>query len=118
MRTLEIIQRYGPEMLGAFGLIGIIVFAVTYARHAAWRITPEGRSVMYLALCLILTIVLLVAHGFTGGYAARWVVELVCYSPLVWACWNLAYTLRRSLGLKPTFLFIIARKPRSKEKKP
>lgn len=111
----ELIRTYAADVVGVVALAGLILFIVSYSRAAIWKATREGRSVMYLTASLALTIVLLVLHGFTGGYPYRWVVEVVIYSPLAWAAWHIAITLRRAMGMEPRYLIRVRRKPEDGE---
>ena len=103
------------ETIGLIGLIGILLFAVTYQLRADWKSTRPGRAIMYLARGLAATIVLLILTGFIQFGPWRWVAETVVYTPLAWACWNLYYSLRWQLGLQPRFLFRVGRKPNDGE---
>lgn len=99
------------EAIGLVALVAVLLFAVTYQTHADWRSTRPGRAIMYLARGLALTIVLLMLSGFIQFGTWRWIVEVVVYTPMAWACWNLYFSLRHQLGLQPRYLFRVRPKP-------
>ena len=92
------------EVIGAAGLIAIVLFAVTYQTQADWKSTRPGRALMYLARGLASTIVLLILTGFIQFGGWRWVAEIIVYSPMAWACWNLYFSLRHQLPLQQQYL--------------
>lgn len=103
------------EGIGLVGLVAIILFAVTYQLRADWKSTRPGRALMYLARGLSATIVLLILTGMIQFGGWRWLVEIVVYTPMAWACWNLYFALRWQLGMQPKFLFRVGRKPETGE---
>lgn len=115
MEALAPWTAWAGETIGISALIPLILFAITYQRRASWKAERPGRALMYMVRGLIATIALLVLTGFFKFGEYRWIIEVLVYSPLAWACWNLYFTLRKTLGLDPRFLFRVARKPRDGE---
>lgn len=109
MTPLEWLAYRIGEIIGIAGLIGILMFTALYSRNSNWKLTRPGRSVMYLARGLAVTILFLVILSFSkeflGGW--RWLVEIIVYTPLAWASWNMYFSLRATLQEKPKFLFHI-----------
>ncbi|MGC5078445.1 putative phage holin [Agrococcus sp. DT81.2] len=93
------------ELIGLSALIAVVLFAATYQANADWKSTRPGRAIMYLARGLAATITLLILTGFIHFGEWRWVAEVVVYTPMAWACWNLYFSLRHQLGMEPRYLF-------------
>jgi len=104
------ITRWSGEAVGVFGAIGLTLFIIDYARITEWKINAQGRAVMYLAGGLLATILFLVLHSFVRDYEWRWITEIIVYTPLALACWNLRQAMRKSMGIPSVWLFMSPRK--------
>ena len=117
MTPFEVVVQIIAMALIAVSLAGLIVFMVTYARHAHWRSTPPGRAIMYLATSVGLVLALTIINAFVGPYFGAEILALAVLAVMAFTIWRLVYVLYTSLKIDPFFIFRIRRSPTAKEKR-
>lgn len=83
-----------PNILLAGSLVGMVVFTVTYAKSADWRVTPAGRALMYLILSMIAILTMAFAHLLWGAdYPLADFVRVAVYGAFFGSVWRLVSVL-------------------------
>ena len=75
-------------------LIGLTVFAGSYAWFFNWRLTPAGTALMYFVLSLIsLVIVSALRLIFGVDHPAFWTTRTIVFTALTFTTWRLVWVL-------------------------
>lgn len=99
-----------PNILLGASLVGLVVFAFTYARAANWRKTKPGRAMMYLITSMGTVLVMAFVHLWIGGtYPGAEFVRLAVYGFMTAAIWRFVYVLFQSLRVDPLYIFRVRR---------
>ena len=103
-----------PNILLGASLVGLGVFAGTYARFADWRKTRPGRALMYLIMSMIAVLAMAFAHLITGIYPGIEFVRFAVYGFFTFAVWFNVRSLYQQLKIDPLYFLRV----RKKEEKP
>lgn len=106
--------EYGNVMV-AVAVLGLLVFAVSYAGFFAWRKTAAGRSLLYLVLSMLALAAQVLASLINPNYPGRDWIRAVVYTAIAAAVWRLVFTLWKSW--RHSSFQITARKKSKEDKK-
>lgn len=111
----SLVTNWIGEAIGLATLAGLIAFAILY-RRSAWKSTRPGRAIMYQKFGFMATIILLITWSIVPEPPElRWIFELVVYTPMCLAVWNMYFALVEQMHGPSNHVFKITRKPRAGE---
>ena len=96
-------------LLGAT-LVGLIMFAITYANNSDWKKTKPGRALMYMVTAMIGVLGMAFFHLITGAYPGQEFVRVGIYGYMTFSVFNILATLYKSLRVNPFWFIGIKRR--------
>lgn len=84
------------DWLMLVSIIATSVFIVSYGVFFAWRKTPAGKSLMYVALSLLAWEIQTFASRLDPDYTGRALIRVIVYALVAFTVWRLVVTLWRS----------------------